>query len=215
MNGKVIAKKLHTIENGILGAVNNPEIRAMMEQYGYTEKRLAEGKSLLDKALKLMAEHVKKYSDQYIATDTVSKQQESAHANYIVVLKIVRVAFKGNVELLSRFNAMGKRSKSLSGWLREARILYTNLLNSQEELVVMEKFGITLERLEEDLKAVNMVEELNSKQLEKIGEAQQSTLTRDETFNALFNWYSDFRAIARIALYGKPQLLEVLGIVKK
>ncbi len=215
MNGKVIAKKLHTIENGILGAINNPEIKAMMEKYGYTQQRLEEGRSLLDKSLKLMTVHVKRYSDQYIATDTVSKQQESAYASYMVVLKIVRVAFKGNVELLNRFNATGIRSKSLSGWLREARILYTNLLKSQEELAVMEKFGITPERLEKDLKAVNMVEELNSKQLEKIGEAQQSTLARDETFDALFNWYSDFRAIARIALYNKPQLLEVLGIVKK
>jgi hypothetical protein len=61
---------------------------------------------------------------------------------------------------------------------------------------------------------VNEVENLHSKQLSEKGEAQQSTIERDKAFDELCKWYSSFRAIARIALYEKPQLLEALGIVK-
>jgi hypothetical protein len=48
MNEKIITTKLHRIENGILGAQNNPEISNMMSVYGYTQERISEGKRLLE-----------------------------------------------------------------------------------------------------------------------------------------------------------------------
>jgi hypothetical protein len=48
-----------------------------------------------------------------------------------------------------------------------------------------------------------------------MGEAQDATLRRDRAADALQEWYSDFIAIARIALEDNPQYLEMLGIVKK
>ncbi|MDR1583443.1 MAG: hypothetical protein LBS55_09360, partial [Prevotellaceae bacterium] len=48
----------------------------------------------------------------------------------------------------------------------------------------------------------------HSKQLSEKGKAQQSTIERDKAFDELCKWFSSFRAIARIALHDKPQLLE-------
>ena len=162
-----------------------------------------------------MAQQVDNYGDQYAASEQITAEWNQAYADYMVVLKVIRVAFKGDLDVLNSFKATGKRSKSLSGWLREARIMYINLLGSAASLAVMQRYGITSERLQKELQQVNAVEALYSKHLEKKGEAQQSTVDRDKAFDELTNWYSDFRAIARIALYKKPQLLEVLGIVKK
>lgn len=215
MNGKAIAKKLHEVQNGISGVMNHPEIKEMMNAFGYTDARMAEGQTLLDEAKRLMSLQVENYGGQYAATEQTSKEFEAAYADYMVVMKVIRVAFKGDLNALTGFRATGARSKSLSGWLREARIMYTNLLANAEALAVMARFGIQAERLQQELQQVNEVEALYSKQLEKKGEAQQSTVERDKALDALSNWYSDFRAIARIALYEKPQLLEALGIVKR
>jgi hypothetical protein len=215
MNGKIIAAKLHNIENGILGVQNNPEIQDKLNAYGYTPERISEGRRMLDNVTGLMSSQVEEYGDQYVATGELKKRWKSSYADYMVTVKVTRVAFNGQPELLQRFNATGVRNRSLSGWLRDARILYTNLLNSPESLAVMARFGYTVERLNNELAAVNEVENLHSKQLGEKGEAQQSTLDRDLAFDALCKWYGDFRAIARIALFEKPQLLEALGIVKK
>jgi hypothetical protein len=215
MNGKVIATKLHRIENGILGAQNNPEIRDMLGVYGYTPERVSEGKRLLDGVTGLMSAQVGEYGDWHIASSEREKRRQSAYSNYMITVKVVRVAFNGQPELLTRFNATGERKRSLSGWLRDARILYSNLLNSPESIAVMSNFGYSVEKLNNELADVNEVENLHSKQLGEKGEAQQATLDRDIAFDALCKWYGSFRAIARIALFDKPQMLEALGIKVK
>jgi hypothetical protein len=126
-----------------------------------------------------------------------------------------RVAFHRETGKLQDFRATGECHRSLSGWLSDARILYINLQQTPGALETMALYGSTTERLQEEQQQVEEIAQLHSKQLEEIGSAQQSTKDRDHAFDDLCDWYSDFRAIARVALYDKPQLLEALGIVKK
>ncbi|MDR2410982.1 MAG: hypothetical protein LBE13_23130, partial [Bacteroidales bacterium] len=85
----------------------------------------------------------------------------------------------------------------------------------QEALDIMAQYGYSYEKITKEFQDVTRVEELHSKQLSEKGIAQQTTLERDQAFDELCKWHSKYRAIARIALYDKPQLLEALGIVKK
>jgi hypothetical protein len=215
MTGKIFAAKLHNIENGILGVKNNPEIQAKLSVFGYTPERMEQGEQLLTSAIRLMTTQVSEYSDKYSAVAEMEKLWDASYSTYMVTLKVIRVAFKGQTDLLVRFDATGNRPRSLSGWLRSARILYTNLLDTPEALTKMSLFGYTAERLQQEQQAVKEVENLYSKQLSEKGAAQQATVERDKALDEICNWYSDFRAIARVALYEKPQLLEALGIVKK
>jgi hypothetical protein len=117
--------------------------------------------------------------------------------------------------MLSGLGVTGKRSRSLSKWLRHAKILYTNLIELPNALEIIANYGITTEVLQKELQNVEVVENLHVKQLSGKSTAQQSTQKKDEAFDELCDWYSDFRAIARIAFYDKPQLLEAMGITKK
>jgi hypothetical protein len=208
------AARLHNIENGISGTLNNSEILERMNDYGYTTVRITEGEELLKKAKRLVALHSEEYSDQYMATDELEKSRTASYANSMITLKVVRVAFKNQPKRLPDFNATGPRKRSLSGWLNDARVMYTNL-QTPEALEVMAKYGYTAERLQEEYQKVETVAQLHSKRLSETSSAQQSTQERDRALDEVCNWYSDFRAIARVALYDKPQLLEALGIVKK
>jgi N-acetyl-anhydromuramyl-L-alanine amidase AmpD len=210
-----LAAKLHNMENGISGVQNNPEIQERMSQYGYTPERVAEGLAKLADVKRLTAVHAEEYSDQFVATTRLGKAWTAIYAKYMITLKVVRVAFHRETGKLQDFRATGQRHRSLSGWLNDARILYTNLQETPGALETMTQYGYTTERLQEEQQQVEEVAQLHSKRLEETGAAQQSTQDRDRALDELCDWYSDFRAIVRVALYDKPQLLEGLGIVKK
>jgi hypothetical protein len=203
------------MENGISGVQNNPEIQERMSRYGYTPERVAEGQVKLGNVKRLTASHAEEYSEQFVATGKLGKSWANTYGKYMITLKVVRVAFHREPGKLQDFHATGKRHRSLSGWLNDARILYTNLQETPGALETMMQYGYTDKRLQEEQQQVEEVAQLHSLQLEETGAAQQSTQDRDRAFDELCDWYSDFRAIARVALYDKPQLLEGLGIVKK
>jgi hypothetical protein len=215
MDGKRIAEKLHKIGNAISGALSNSEILKKLNAFDYTTERINEGKTMWENVNHLMTNQVKEYSLQYTATDEQEKFLKTTYAQYMVTVKVCRIAFKKHPDILSGLGVMGKRSRSLSGWLRRAKILYANLLELPTTLEIINKFGYTAEQLQKELDAVEQVEDLHVKQLSGKSAAQQATQKRDEAFDELCDWYSDFRGIARIALYDDPQLLEGLGITKK
>ena len=212
MSKESIAVKLHSIENGILGASNSLEIQEKLTPFGYTPEKIEQGVILLNNAKRLTALQVGNYGDQYSATDEVDRVWDENYAIYMVTVKITRVAFKNRPDLLVKFRVTGKRSRSLSGWLNDARIMYANILDTPEALTVLAQFGYTPEKLAAERDAIEQVEALHSKRLAEKSEAQQGTIERDKAIDELCNWYSDFRAIARIALYDTSQLLEAMGI---
>jgi hypothetical protein len=210
MAGKIIADKLLSINKSITSVENNPEIQELLSVFGYTHERMEEGKKMIEKVNSLMTVKMEKYSDMELATDEFNNFWKNVYSIYMVTLKVVRVAFSEQTEMLQRFHAIGKRNRSLSGWLVDAITLYTNILNSQEALKVMSLYGYTAEKLDEEFQKVTEVERWINKRLNEKGMAQQATIERDEAFDTLCKWYSKFRAIARIALYEKPQLFEEL-----
>jgi hypothetical protein len=215
MTGKRIAEKLHGILNSIMGAINNPEILEKLSLHGYTRDKILLGKELVDRVNHWMTVQVNEYGKQYALTEDQEAYLSTTYAKYMVVVKVGRVAFKKQHNMLTRLDIVGARPRSLSGWLRSARILYTNLLETPEALIIINNFGIPTQQIEEGLQDIEKIEELHVKQLGGKSVAQQSTQERDKAFDELCDWYSDFRAIARIAFYDNPQLLEAMGITKK
>jgi hypothetical protein len=212
---KNIATKLHQIENGIAGVSNSPEIQAKMTAFGYTPEKIEQGKALLENAQRMTAVQVGGYSNQYAATDELDKEWIGTYSKYMVTVKVTRIAFKGRPDLLVKFRVTGRRNRSLSGWLSDSRIMYSNILDTPEALTTLAMYGYTKERITAELEAINQVEALHSKRLAEKSGAQMGTVNRDKAIDDICNWFSDFRAIARIALYDAPQQLEALGITVK
>jgi hypothetical protein len=198
----------------IKATLENPEILNRLAPFGYTAEKITEGRELLNEVNHLAANQVLEYGNQYGYTDEQEAFFDTTYGKYMVAVKISRVAFKKQPDVLSALKVIGERPRSMSSWSHSARILYSNLLELPDALETISRFGYTEERLKKELQDVEEVEKLHLQQLRGKSAAQLATQKRDKVFDELCNWFSDFRAIVRIALYDNPQLLEALGIRK-
>jgi hypothetical protein len=214
MKNQTIDSKLLFAQNAINNAQSNPEIKASMAEFGFDDAKMQEGLALYNHAAALQIKQVKEYGEQFAATDALTLAKASANKEYMTHVKIARIALKGARGLAESLQISGKRKETLSGWLKQAKAFYGNALNTPEVMEGMARFGISQDKLEEGQTLVADVEAKLNSQLKEKGEAQTATQARDEAFDAMQEWMSDFIGIARIALEAQSQYLEMLGIVE-
>lgn len=214
MKDQTIGSKLLFAQNAVANALNVPEASEALALFGYDKKRLKEGEVLYLKASELQAKQVKEYGEQFVATDALNLARALANKDYMINLKIARVALKGERGASESLKLTGSRKESLSGWMEQAKAFYANAISTPNIIMALSRFGVTREKLESGQALIAEVEVKLNAQLKEKGEAQAATKTRDEAFDALQDWMSDFVAIARIALEGQSQHLEVLGLVE-
>ena len=86
------------------------------------------------------------------------------------------------------------------------------MLADTEAQTQLARYKVTLEALQTALSDVEQAFTLKSSQEQEKGEAQEATQQRDAAIDALDEWLSDFKVVARIALEDTPQLLEALNL---
>lgn len=198
----------------IENTLNNPNLRARLGEFGYDRQRLFQGKALLEDALQAQLHQQTEYGDQANATADLQKARATAENSYMRLVKVARIALKDNPGALVRLGLNGKRKRSLSGWLLQAQQFYAGVQTAPELMAALGQYGITRSKLiaaEADMTAVIAANQLQEKEK---GDAQTATKTRDAALDALADWFSDFLAIARIALEGNPQMLEAIGVTE-
>ncbi len=195
----------------IEGALNEPAILAALTQYGYDEARLQEGLALCQEAEELVRLQQAEYGEQYQATAELNRAWDEANSLYTATLEIARIALRGNYDAAKALDLHGRRKRSFSGWFEQAVRFYRNLLDHEEWLAAMGRYGYTRERLEGELAQVEALLELERRQEDEKGDAQRATKLRDAKVDELNQWLADYKAVARIALRDDPQQLEKLG----
>lgn len=213
MNRDRIDGNLLFAQNAINNATNNEAIALALAEFGFDADRITEGRTLLNQAQILITAQIKEYGEQFAATDDMYEAHAEANASYMKHLKIARIALRGNRGAAESMMLNGDRSQSYSGWLNQSKAFYVNGLNTSEVLEAMARFGITKEKLEAGQALVITAEKKLTDQLKEKGEAQQATIERDSVLEELNRFINDLIGISKIALEGKPQYLEMLGVV--
>ena len=108
-----------------------------------------------------------------------------------------------------------RKPQVFNPWYEQARHFYTALLADTEAQAQLARYRVTLEGLQAAQAQVESTFALKTAQEKEKGEAQESTQQRDAAIEALEEWLSDFKVVAKIALEDTPQLLEVmkLGVI--
>ena len=212
MNKKIdelLTKAQVAIKNG----KDHPAAAAMLHEFGYTSDRLDEGNAILNEAVTQYSNHIKEDGEQQAATKELTQVIEEANKLYIPLLKVARITFKDDTNRIIKLELQGKRKRSQSGWLAQTKLFYTNLLADEEAVAKMADYGRTKEKLEEAYLMVQKAEDKLAIRKKEMGEAQDAKKVRDKAVDHLQAWYTDYIAIAKVAMAGQPQYLEMLGII--
>ncbi|MEL7360094.1 MAG: hypothetical protein AAFN40_26620 [Cyanobacteria bacterium J06560_6] len=187
-------------------------ISTALQGFGYTPTRLQIGRELYKALRNAQIQKSAAYGEQIGATAALNAAWDSARQQYMPLVQIARIAFKGDPATATELGLKGDRAKSLPRWLTQANQFYTNALASDTILTGLATFGITRKKLRAAQKTLQAVEAAAQTQEQAKGAAQRATQTRNAAMKALRDWLSDFIAIAKIALAQDRQLLESLGI---
>jgi hypothetical protein len=88
MNNQSIDSKLHFAQNALSKASNNAEINPLVADYGYNEAKMQLDKGLYENAANLQNKYVKKYGEQYEATDALKLAKPLANKSYMKHVKL-------------------------------------------------------------------------------------------------------------------------------
>jgi hypothetical protein len=210
-----IAERLFNAERAINNSLNTPEILATVTPFGYDQLRLEAARAVHEETVDLVDLQEKEYGEQYEATQNVKDAWEKAAVAYSAALKIARIAFRGNKAAAGALKLTGIRKKSLSGWTKQARGFYSNLLKDPALVAAMTAYNYDQIKLEAEAALVKAVSDASDAQDTERGQAQAATLARDAKLDELDQWLADYKAIAEVAFADAPQTLEQLGWVVK
>ena len=200
----------------INGTLNNPAILAAVDPFGYTEARIrTEGLEKYNRTQTEFLNFQKEYGEQYTAYEELTELWDKNRNIYMPILKLTRIGLKNKVGALHSLRAAGTRNRSVTGFMNDAQLLYNNLMSQPEFMDIMNRFGVTNATMNEAKVQLDKLKEAHIKYFKEKGEAQDQTVKRDKMYDELYDWYSDFRAVLRIALNDSEQMLEKLGIVVK
>jgi hypothetical protein len=196
----------------LTNAPSDPGIMAELKKFNYDEARLKQGAGLLAKTVGLYAEQKKEYGEQIEASEEFRSLWVRSKAAYNDTLQIARTAFASDGNAYTALMLAGKRKVSKSGWSEQALTLYRNLLATPAFMEKIGYFGYTRDKLDAEQRMVMDVIAADARHKKEMGESQEATEVRDNSFEELSDWMSKFYVVAKIALASKPQWLEKLGI---
>lgn len=192
-----------------------PAIAPKLVAIGYTEAEITAKLQEIATLEALNEAQKKEYGEQYEATATYTKAEETLHTTYINHLTIARVVFKNDVAAQVALALNGERKKSKSGYQAQALQFYKGILQNATYKATVATRGITEAILTSQKTGFEGLSDLEASQKKETGEAQAATKKRDAALDAFEEWMSDFKKLAIVALSDSPQLREQLGWKEK
>jgi hypothetical protein len=203
-----IATRLNAAQIAISNSLADGEIQPLVAAYGYSPAKLNEGQCLYDAALAAVAAQKAAAGEQKQATEELLKAEKSARDAYQSLAKVARAIFKDDKARLTALGLTGAAPRDTAGFLVAARALFENAAAAPD----LAQYGYDGERLIAEKAKIAAFDLANQRQEAAKGAAQQSSREQEAALTALEAWRAQYIKIARVALRGKSQLLEKIGI---
>ena len=205
------AKSLELYKISLDNVGSQPEIAAIMSQFGYGPDTIVQGRSLLDQA-RLVYDRNKTEGDESSAAYHVfSSKKDQLSELYSLDRKKAKVAFRKDPVTMERLGLNGSITKAHTRWIEMVRRFYSLILADTAIQSQMARLNVSIEHLTAANALLVEVEGARGTYLKEQGESQDATHNKNSVFDQLEDWMKEFYAVAKIALEDRPQLAESLG----
>ncbi|MBI5932384.1 MAG: hypothetical protein HY867_01650 [Chloroflexi bacterium] len=208
---QTIAQQLTAGHLLIKNSIADAEIATLVAAFGYTVEKLNAGLSLHETAVEAVEAQQNKAGAQRTATQAYDEAEKTAHDAYQALAKVARAVYKQDPATLTTLGLTGAMPKDTAGFLAAAYTLFDNAA----PLETLSQYGYDELRLPVERAKIAAYDTANQNQELAKGAAQQATVEQDAALEALNEWTAQYRKIAKVALRGKKQLLEKIGIAAR
>ena len=197
------------VQSVIFHLSDKKEYQQTMSGYGLTQKRIQEGSALLQNARQLHTTQTDHYDVARRLSAQLVEDREVALDAFRGHVTIAKSAFRKEPLVLKELK-ISRVSSARWAWIQQAIDFYDKAPQYMAQLV---QFGATQEAFEQNKAAVEALQVLKDRRMQKKGDAEDSTQQKKEAVKELRAWYGEFRKLARIAFKKNPQVLETFGMV--
>lgn len=196
-------------------AASDAEAGAALAPFGYTSARLGEMLDLVEDVEARMAGQSREYGEQYAATSAAEAARADLKALYSRHRQLARLAHARGSDGYRTLGLDGSLPARDEALLSQASTFYRHLQEAPDVAATLAPFTVDAAALAEGRAKVEAVQAANAAQARETGDAQRATTVRDERAGALRAAYSDFVAVAKLALASLPQVRERLGLLER
>lgn len=207
-----IEKMLEQTHFTLTSATNDPQLLAILTEYGYGNERLQQGLVLYAAARDSLQTQNNVTFSKVNATQLFLQEWKLARLYLHNDLRLARTALKQH-DATQRFLHLNMgQTNNFTGWLKQAKEFYFGLRDQAELRGMVEALGLTDEKIEQGIQRIQRLGELRLQRHTEMSSVANTRFQRNKSFDALEQWMSTFRRLARVFLEPYPAYLVALGL---
>jgi len=196
----------------LVNSLNEPEIKAGVATYGFTEERITEIIGQLLTTEELVLKQSKENKDMFVANENFFSAREVVDQDFKNDVKISELAFGSDADLIKIIPSYTD-VYPYSDWYKTVTTFYNNLNTVTGALLKVSRFNLTADIIASRISAVKSLDSLYRVRINESGEAQVATEQRDKSIEDLLLACREIKEIAKIAFGKNSQVLEKMGIL--
>jgi len=210
-----MASRLARARIATTNALADGEIQGLVAQFGYRPERLTEGQSLCSSAEAGLTQAAAQRGAKKMATAHVREALARLRQSCADFSKVARAVFADDPASLSVLGLDHPLPARQPDLLRYARTLFNTAAYTPAMRTALAEHGYDDAKIARERSKVSEFEFALANRVQCAGAAKQARQDQALLLERLDKWVSKFMRIARVALAGKPQLLEKLGTLSR
>jgi hypothetical protein len=206
------SKFLERSRTALTNAQTHSEISPALSSFGMDAEQISVGTQIYNSAKEEWEVNKKEDTESELAKNSYKAVYNDLESLFKRHRDFVLIFFKKNPDVLVKLGVKGRFPSSYNTFFDKVKVFYSTIQSDSAIQSELNKIKITPEIATDCLSKLDALFLERSNYVKELGESQDTTKSKNAALIELKDWMDDFDATAKVALYDKPQLLEILGI---